>query len=64
MRVGKMIRTGVNIEEKKEQAKTWTPDGFRWIQNYSNFALYEKEANGIVYRRCYKYSDVGGIVNE
>lgn len=57
----KVGRAGVNIEEKKNQAPNWNPDGFHWVKNYTNFALYEKEKNGIVFRRCYNYIDIGGL---
>ena len=46
------------LNEKKEAAKRWKPDGFKWVKNYRNYALYERTVRGNVIRACYHYSEV------
>lgn len=46
------------LNEKKEAAKRWKPDGFKWVKNYRNYALYERMVNGSIIRACYHYSEV------
>lgn len=46
----------------KEKAKTYTPNGMKWVKNYPNFALYEKTLpSGDVIRSCYNYLEMRWI---
>lgn len=58
----------VELEKKtittdlKEKAKTYTPNGMKWVKNYDKFALYEKVLpSGDVIRSCYNYLEVRWI---